>query len=118
MMVINSFTGGMAFTNLKTAFLGALVVYTIIIAGHLWISTYSGNTAKNSVKSIVAGESALLFWLVNVVIGIIAPVVITLFASADSQVLFIVAAACVLAGNMSLRYIILRAGMYPSLLPM
>jgi hypothetical protein len=41
-----------------------------------------------------------------------------LFATADSQVLFIVAAACVLAGNMSLRYIILRAGMYPSLLPM
>jgi formate-dependent nitrite reductase membrane component NrfD len=118
LMVINSFAGGMVFTDLKNVFIAALVVYTVIIAGHFWISTYSGSTAKNSVKSIVAGESALLFWLVNVAIGIIAPIIITLFANADSQALFIVAAACVLAGNMSLRYIILRAGMYTSLLPM
>ena len=118
LIVINSFTGGMVFTDLKNVFLAAIIVYAIIIAGHLWISTYSGSTAKNSVKSIVAGESALLFWLVNVAIGIIAPVIIVLLSNADSQALFIAAAACVLAGNLSLRYIILRAGMYTSLLSM
>jgi formate-dependent nitrite reductase membrane component NrfD len=116
--VINSFTGDMAFTTLKYIYLGVLAIYAIIIAGHLWISTYSSNTARNSVKTIVTGELALLFWLVIVLVGIIAPVFITLFAGANSQALYIIAAACVLSGNMSLRYAILRAGMYPSLLPM
>jgi formate-dependent nitrite reductase membrane component NrfD len=59
----------------------------------------------------------VLFWVVIVAVGIIAPLAITLFAGAGSQALFIVSAVCVLAGNMALRYTILRAGRYPSLLP-
>jgi formate-dependent nitrite reductase membrane component NrfD len=118
LMAINSFTADMAFTTLRTISAGIIITYAIIIAAHLWISTYSSSTAKNSVKTILAGELAFLFWVVILLIGIVAPLIITLVAPADSQVLFIVSAVCVLAGNMALRYAILRAGMYPSLLPM
>ncbi len=117
LMAINSYTGAIPFGTLKTVAAGLLIVYTIIIAGHLWISTYSSHTAKNSVKTIVAGDLAVLFWVVIVAAGIIAPLAITLFAGAGSQALFIVSAVCVLAGNLALRYTILRAGMYTSLLP-
>lgn len=118
LMAVNSFTADVAFTALRNISAAILVVYAIIIAGHLWISTYSSNTARNSVKTIVAGELGWLFWVVIVLIGIVAPLVITMTAPAGSQALFIISALCVLAGNMTLRYTILRAGMYPSLLPM
>lgn len=118
LMAVNAFTGDIAFASLRNISAAALVVYAVIIAGHLWISTYSSNTAKNSVKTIVAKDLAFLFWVVIVLIGIIAPLIITLVAPAGSQALFIISAVCVLAGNMALRYTILRAGMYPSLLPM
>lgn len=118
LMAINSWTGTITFDTIRTVAAGILVIYTVITAGHLWISTYSSNTAKNSVKTIIAGEMAALFWVVIVAIGIFAPLAITLFASAGSHSLFIVSAVFVLAGNMALRYAILRAGMYASLLPL
>ena len=117
LMASNAFTAAITFNTLKNVAATALVIYAIIIAGHLWISTYSSNTARNSVKTVVAGDQAWLFWIVIVFIGIVAPMVITLTAAESSQALFIVSAVCVLAGNLALRYSILRAGMYSSLLP-
>ena len=117
LMASNAFTAAITFNTLKNVAATALVIYAIIIAGHLWISTYSSNTARNSVKTVVAGDLAWLFWIVIVFIGIVAPMVITLTAAESSQALFIVSAVCVLAGNLALRYSILRAGMYSSLLP-
>jgi formate-dependent nitrite reductase membrane component NrfD len=117
LMAINSFTADIAFTTLRNVAAVALVIYAIIISGHLWIATYSSNTAKHSVKTIVAGDLALLFWLVVVLIGIIVPFIITMTAGAGSQALFIINAVCVLAGGMALRYTILSAGKYASLLP-
>jgi formate-dependent nitrite reductase membrane component NrfD len=118
LMAVNSFTNAIAFETLKNVTAVALVVYAVIISGHLWISTYSSNTARNSVKTIISGDLAFLFWGVIVLVGIAAPLIITLTAGEGSQALFIVSAVGVLAGNMALRYSILRAGMYPSLLPM
>jgi formate-dependent nitrite reductase membrane component NrfD len=118
LMVINSYTNAISFDTLQKVYIGILLAYTIIIAGHLWISTYSSNTAKNSVKKILGGSLAVIFWVVIVAVGIIAPLIIGLIAGVDAKALFIVGAVCVLLGNLALRYVILRAGMYPSLLPM
>jgi formate-dependent nitrite reductase membrane component NrfD len=118
LMASNAFTADITFTTLRNVAAIALVVYAIIISGHLWISTYSSSTARHSVKTVVAGELALLFWGVIVLIGIVAPLIITLTAKEGSQALFIVSAVCVLAGNLGMRYAILRAGMYPSLIEM
>jgi len=117
LMVINSLTNSIPFDTLKSFYTAILLVYAAIIAGHLWISTYNSKTAKNSVKMIVAGNLAVLFWGVIIIIGIAVPLIIGLAAKADSGALFITSTVCVLAGNLALRYTILRAGMYPSLLP-
>jgi formate-dependent nitrite reductase membrane component NrfD len=114
----NGFTSAIAFDTMKNLVSIALVVYAIVIAGHLWISTYSNNTAKHSVKTLLAGGLSILFWVVIVLIGIVAPLIITLAAPAGSQALLVVAAVCVLAGNLSLRIAILRAGMYAPLTAM
>jgi formate-dependent nitrite reductase membrane component NrfD len=117
LMAANSFTDAITFSTLKNVAAVALVVYAIIIAAHLWISTYSNSTAKNSVKTVLAGSLAPLFWIVVVGIGIVAPFIITMTAAAGSQALFVIDAVCVLAGNLALRYTILSAGKYSSLLP-
>ena len=116
--VINSITGSIPFNTLKTVYIAALLAYIVIIAMHLWVSTYNSATAHNSVKTIVRGSLAGIFWPVIVLAGIIVPLVLIAIAKADSSVLLSVSAAGVLAGNLALRYVILKAGMYPSLLPL
>lgn len=116
LMAANSFTSDIAFATLKNITAAALIIYAVIIAGHLWISSYSNSTGRHSVKTIIAGELAFIFWVVIILIGTVVPLIITLTAGEGSQALFIVSAVCVLAGNMALRYSILRAGMYQPLL--
>jgi formate-dependent nitrite reductase membrane component NrfD len=117
LMVVYSITGPAEFSAIRTFSLYIIPANIIIVAMHLWISTYNSSTALNSVKTIVSGSLALIFWLVVVVIGSAIPIVITLIADAGSQVLLIVNALFILTGNLALRYTILKAGMYPSLLP-
>jgi formate-dependent nitrite reductase membrane component NrfD len=116
LLVINSFTGAIEFSTLKIAGMAIIAAYAVIIAMHLWISTYNSATAHHSVKTIVRGSLAPVFWLAIVLIGIIVPLILMLVAGADSSVLLIVSALCVLTGNLALRFVILKAGMYPSLL--
>jgi formate-dependent nitrite reductase membrane component NrfD len=117
LMIINGVTGAIRFETLRNFSIAILLVYAVIIAMHLWVSTYNSATAHNSVKTIVRGSLAGIFWTVIVLIGIVIPVVFMLVANAHSHVLFILGTACVLSGNLALRYVILKAGMYPSLLP-
>jgi formate-dependent nitrite reductase membrane component NrfD len=116
LMVIYSITGPAQFSAIRSFSLYILPINIIIVAMHLWISTYNSSTAKNSVKAIVSGSLGWLFWPVVVVIGSVIPMVMTFLSDADSQSLLIVNALFILAGNLALRYTILRAGMYPSLL--
>jgi formate-dependent nitrite reductase membrane component NrfD len=95
-----------------------MLAYIIIIAFHLWISTYNSSTAHNSVRTIVRGSLAGIFWLAIVLFGIVVPLVLVAIAGPGSRVLLTFSAVCVLSGNLALRYIILKAGMYPSLLPL
>jgi sulfite dehydrogenase (quinone) subunit SoeC len=117
LMVVYSVTGPAEFSAIRTFSMYIIPANIIIVAMHLWISTYNSSTALNSVKTIVSGSLALIFWLIVVVIGSAIPIVITLIADAGSQVLLIVNALFILTGNLALRYTILKAGMYPSLLP-
>jgi formate-dependent nitrite reductase membrane component NrfD len=116
LMVIYSVTGHANFSTIRTFSLFVIPVNIIIVAMHLWISTYNSSTALNSVKTIVTGSLAWIFWLVVVLIGSVIPIVIVLVIDAGSQSLLILNAVLILAGNLALRYTILKAGMYPSLL--
>jgi formate-dependent nitrite reductase membrane component NrfD len=117
LLVIASMSGAAQFATAKIFTMAVLTIYAIIIGLHLWISTYNGPTSRNSVKAIVRNSLAAIFWLIVVFIGIILPLVIIPLADAGSSFLLILNAVFVLAGNLTLRYAILRAGMYRPLIP-
>lgn len=117
LLVINAITGNTEFVEVKNFALTTLLIYAGIIAMHLWISTYNSATAKRSVMSIVKGELAVIFWVVIVFIGIVVPVLLTYLMSTALLAVLVINAACILSGNLALRYVILKAGRYSSLLP-
>lgn len=116
-LVINSVTGSAQFDAARNFTMAMLGLYTMIIAMHLWISTYNSATARNSVMEVVRGNLAGIFWSVIVGAGIVIPLLLVGFSGPGLPVLLVVNAVCVLAGNLALRYVILKAGRYSSLLP-
>jgi len=89
-----------------------LVFYALGIFIHLWISTYSSPVAKESARLLLTGSLAGLFWLVIILIGIVVPLILEFVLGADASVGLIVSAVLVLAGNLTFRYAILKAGRY------
>jgi formate-dependent nitrite reductase membrane component NrfD len=116
-LLIISFDGAALFAAAKTFAMAIIAVYAVIIALHLWISTYNSTTARHSVMAIVTGDLAVLFWGAVVVAGIVLPMALIPLMSLKSPVLPAINAAGVLTGNLALRYVILKAGRYSSLLP-
>jgi formate-dependent nitrite reductase membrane component NrfD len=116
-LVINSITGFTQFDAVKHFAAFSLTVYAAIIGFHLWISTYNSATARRSVMTIISGNLAIIFWLVIVFIGIAVPLLLITLISSPPLVLLFFNAACILSGNLALRYVVLKAGRYSSLLP-
>lgn len=94
-----------------------LVLYGASIFAHLWVSTYSSPVAKNSAKLLLSGSMAVLFWVVIILIGVVAPLIIEFFAGSDSGLVLIFSAAMMLLGNLAFRYAIIKAGRYMALVP-
>jgi formate-dependent nitrite reductase membrane component NrfD len=74
-------------------------------------------TSRSSAKTIYRGSLTPIFWPVVVVAGVVVPIAIVSFSAAGSLPSLVVSVVLVLTGNLALRYTILRAGMYTSLLP-
>lgn len=117
MLVMGSLNAASPFGSIQAFARIVLIAYAVVIFLHLWISTYNSASARSSVKEIVAGSLAGLFWIVIVLVGIVIPLVIAFVASSGSTGLLILSAICVLLGNLTLRYAILKAGRYSPLLP-
>ncbi len=115
-LVIYSITGSAHYDSVRNFTLAMLGLYTMIIGIHLWISTYNSATARNSVMEIVRGNLAGIFWSLIVGAGITVPLFLTFFSGSGLTVLLAFNALFILAGNLALRYVILRAGRYSSLL--
>ncbi len=116
-LLINAITGNAQFETTKTFQIYSLAIYTVIIGMHLWISTYNSATARNSVMTIVKGNLAVVFWGVIVFCGIAVPLLLTTLVNSASVALWSLNAVCILAGNLALRFVILKAGRYSSLMP-
>lgn len=97
-----------------------LVIYAIMVTVHLWNSTYVDPVAKSSVRSLIWGNNTPVFWVGVVLLGIVIPFAIsvsTYFMAEATVPLLITAAACEIIGGFSLRYSILKAGIYGVLIP-
>ena len=108
---------GMAIYNVV---LIALVASAVCIAIYLWTATYESKAARDSVTRILKGNIAPVFWLGVVGLGIVLPIILILpFSLGDSTSTpaFIIAAVCAIIGGVTLRYTILKAGVYSPLVP-
>jgi formate-dependent nitrite reductase membrane component NrfD len=99
-----------------------LIGFILLIPVYLISVRYTSLTGQASVKSMVLGKWASLFWAVVVVIGMVVPLsaVITSFLvglDATPAALLYSAIVCGLLGDLTMRYLILRCGMYSPLVP-
>ncbi len=117
LLATGSFTSAGNFATLQSFARFTLIFYAASIFIHLWVSTYSSPVAKDSARLLLNGSMAGLFWIVIVLIGIVAPLVLEFVGGIDSSVLLSISAAMVLVGNLTLRYAILKAGRYTPLVP-
>jgi formate-dependent nitrite reductase membrane component NrfD len=97
-----------------------LIGFAVILAVYLWNSTYTSTAARDAVMRVVGGSIAGIFWTGVVLLGIIIPIAIsvaTYYFSFDGRTgILLTAVICEIIGGLSLRYVILKAGVYSPLI--
>ena len=83
-------------------------------------ANYQSSTAELSVKELVRGHLAWVFWLGILILGIIVPFAISVasyFTGEATAGLLVFAIVCHTIGAFSLKYGVLKVGIYRPLLP-
>jgi formate-dependent nitrite reductase membrane component NrfD len=97
-----------------------LIVSALLITLYLWSATYTGSTGRYSVIELIRGNIAPVFWVGVVLCGIVIPIVVAFssyLAGEVSAPLLIMGVVCDTIGAFSLKYCILKAGIYSPLIP-
>ncbi len=99
-----------------------LISYIVLIIVYLISVRYTNPTGKASVQEMLFGEYWPLMWFVVVLIGLalpIAVVVISLNTGIENMppVVLYIAIFCELLGDITMRYLILKDGLYSPLIP-
>lgn len=91
-----------------------LIIAAVTIGVYLWLSYHVNPAAKYSVAQLIKGRVAPYFMGGVVVLGLVIPLGVGLlsFYSHVPSAIIAVAAACELIGGFSLRYSIMKAGVY------
>jgi formate-dependent nitrite reductase membrane component NrfD len=109
------------FAALENASRILLLVNVLLIGTLVMNSSYRSETAGYSAKELLAGRTAVSFWLGVIVLGIIVPLGIsvqTLFAGENvSHGWMIIAIIAHTIGAFALKYSILKVGIYEPILP-
>ena len=99
---------------LLIAYIGLIIVYFISVR-------YTNLTGKVSVQGIVSGEYWPLMWFGVVLIGLVIPIAVVVISlgtgieNMSAAVLYI-AILCELVGDITMRYLILKDGLYSPLI--
>lgn len=98
-----------------------LIINSLLIVSYLVNANYQSQTAELSVKELIRGPVAWVFWLGIVTLGILVPFVISVasyFTGTEAAVgLLIFAISCHTIGAFSLKYGVLKVGIYRPILP-
>jgi formate-dependent nitrite reductase membrane component NrfD len=99
-----------------------LIGFVVLIPVYLISIRYTSNAGKASVQQMVIGQFAALFWIGAVLAGMAVPAAAVIFSYVNglesTPLLFIILAIlCGLAGDLTVRYLILRCGLYSPLIP-
>lgn len=92
-----------------------LIGFAVILLVYLWNTTYSSAAARDEVFRLMGGSIGVVFWIGVVVLGVVIPLAVsigTYFASSTSDALLLTAVVTEIIGGLSLRYVILKGGMY------
>jgi polysulfide reductase chain C len=128
LFVVCGFSGGMAVLlgislNVSASQLAlmenitriTLISFAVILIVYLWNATYSNAAAKDAVARLLGGNIAAVFWIGVIVLGVVIPLGIsigTYFAGEASTALLLTAVVTEIIGGLSLRYVILKGGIY------
>jgi formate-dependent nitrite reductase membrane component NrfD len=98
-----------------------LIGFIVLIPVYLMSIRYTSNTGKASVRQILAGKFSALFWTAVVISGMMVPATAVVYSfiaglKAVPVAFLYFAILCGLAGDLTLRYLILRCGMYAPLI--
>ena len=99
-----------------------LIGFLLLIPVYLISVRYTSLTGQASVKSMVLGKWAYQFWIAVVLVGMVIPllaVINSFFSSPEAAPVALLYGAifCGLLGDLAMRYLILRCGMYSPLIP-
>jgi len=120
-MGVGVITGGVDFHAVESAIRITLGINAMLLAAYLMNATYQSATAELSVKELIAGRLATIFWVGIVAIGIVVPLLISfgsLFAGSATMPLLIGAIFCHTAGAFALKYCLLKVGIHKPIVPM
>ena len=119
-MAIGLFTGGVNFHGLEYASRIVLGVNAILLGTYLMNASYQSTTAELSVRELLVGRVAIIFWLGIVLFGIVLPLAISfisMFTGEATAILLVAAIIGHTAGAFALKYCILKVGIYKPILP-
>ena len=97
-----------------------LIINALLIVAYLWTAVNRDSTGKQSVVEQMRGKVAPVFWIGIVALGIVIPLsvaAISYVAGHASSGILIAGVACEIVGGLTLRYCILRVGIYKPLFP-
>jgi formate-dependent nitrite reductase membrane component NrfD len=99
-----------------------LIGFTLLIPVYLISVRYTSLTGQASVRTIVLGKWYSLFWVAVVAVGMLIPLAAvissyTLGLEKTPMAFLYIAILCGLVGDLAMRYLILRCGMYSPLIP-
>jgi sulfite dehydrogenase (quinone) subunit SoeC len=106
--------------NLAAAEAGSrwmLIANAVLIVVYLWRASLRESVGRQSVLEQIHGQSAPVFWIGIIILGIVIPLGIAisgLVVEVSSAVL-IAAVICEIIGGLALRYCVLKAGAYKPL---
>ena len=120
-MGVGLVTGQDVIPTAETATRIMLILNSLLIVAYLINANYQSGTAELSVRELIRGHVAWVFWLGIVVLGIIVPFGISVASYFTGQEaatgLLIFAIICHTIGAFSLKYGVLKVGIYRPLLP-
>jgi formate-dependent nitrite reductase membrane component NrfD len=97
-----------------------LVINALLVSIYLWTTAHRDETGRKSVMDQIRGSMAPAFWIGVVGLGIAVPLAIVLVSSlsaAPIPALLVGGVACEIAGGLTMRYCLLKVGIYKSLFP-
>lgn len=97
-----------------------LVGFILLLLIYLISARYSSRAAEVSVLTMVSGKLSPIFWVGVVLVGIVISVIVVIssFVSEAIPVVLLYAGIfCGLVGDLAMRYLILKGGLYSPLIP-